>query len=127
MRAKSAKPRNAAEASGGPSAIASVGDSERTWTTDQRDRLADWRPDADGLAPMLLASVLRGDGPVPDAAVVVVNGRVAGVAGDFSEGDGGVTFNALISEEILERGANDVVLLLPTRSGSRRFEAASLE
>ena len=104
-----------------------VGDSERTWTTDQRDRLADWRPDADGLAPMLLASVLRGDGPVPDAAVVGVNGRVAGVAGDFSEGDGGVTFNALISEEILERGANDVVLLLPTRSGSRRFEAASLE
>ena len=65
------------------------------------------------LAPMLLASSLEADGgAVPDAGVVVVNGRVAGVAGDFHEGDDGrIVFNALISEEILQRGANDVVPL----------------
>ena len=104
------------------------GDSGRTWTNDQQERLADWQPDADGLAPMLLASSLEADGgAVPDGGVVVVNGRVAGVAGDFHEGDDGrIAFNALISEEILQRGANEVVLLLPTRSGSRRFETATL-
>ncbi|MBL8777991.1 MAG: sulfatase-like hydrolase/transferase [Acidimicrobiales bacterium] len=104
------------------------GGSGRTWTNDQQERLADWQPDADGLAPMLLASSLEADGgAVPDGGVVVVNGRVAGVAGDFHEGDDGrIAFNALISEEILQRGANDVVLLLPTRSGSRQFETATL-
>ena len=67
------------------------------------------------------------DGDVPDGGVVVVNGRVAGVAGDFAEDGDHVTFNALISEEILQQGANDVVLLVPRRSGSRQFETASLE
>lgn len=105
------------------------GASGLTWTTDQKDRLADWQPDADGLAPMLITSVLDLDGgPLPDAAVVVANGRVAGVAGNFAESDGGrASFNALISEEILRRGANEIVLLLPTGSGSRQFETASLE
>ena len=51
----------------------------------------------------------------------------SGVAGDFAEDGDHVTFNALISEEILQQGANDVVLLVPRRSGSRQFETASLE
>jgi len=106
-----------------------AGDSGRTWTNDQQERLADWQPDADGLAPMLLAGSLALDGgEVPTDALVVVNGRVAGVAGDFAQGDGGrATFNALISEEILERGPNEVVLLLPVRSSSRQFETATIE
>ncbi len=106
-----------------------TGDSGRTWTVDQQDRLADWQPQQDGLAPMLLTGSLEDDGgDLPEDAVVVVNGRVAGVAGEFEGNDDGrITFNSLISEEMLQRGANDVVLLLPTRSGSRQFETASLE
>jgi hypothetical protein len=104
------------------------GASGLTWTTDQEDRLADWQPDADGLAPMLLTGSLESDGgELPEDGVVVVNGRVAGVAGDFHEGDDGrIAFNALISEEILQHGANDVVLLLPARSGAEQFETATL-
>ena len=105
-----------------------TGDSGLTFTTDQDERLADWQPDADGLAPMLLYGVLEApEGEVPDEGVVLVNGRVAGVAGDFAEDGDRVTFNALISEEILQRGENEVVLLLPRRSGSRQLETASLE
>ena len=105
-----------------------TGDSGLTFTTDQDERLADWQPDADGLAPMLLYGSLEApDGGVPEGGVVVVNGRVAGVAGDFAEDGDHVTFSALISEEILQRGENDVVLLVPRRSGSRQFETATLE
>ncbi len=104
------------------------GDSGRTWTNDQQARLADWRPRQDGLAPMLLkGSLSGGDGDLPAEAVVVVNGRVAGVAGDFAREGSRITFSTLISEEILQEGENEVVLLLPAESGSRQFETASLE
>ena len=103
-----------------------TGDSGLTFTTDQDERLADWQPDADGLAPMLLYGSLEApDGDLPQGGVVVVNGRVAGVAGDFAEDGDHVTFNALISEEILRHGANEVELLLPRSAGSRQFETAS--
>lgn len=104
-------------------------DSGRTWTVDQQDRLADWQPEQDGLAPMLLVGSLEDDGGLlPEGAVVVVNGRVAGVAGEFEHADGGrISFDSLISEEMLQHGANEVILLLPTGSGARQFEAASLE
>jgi hypothetical protein len=49
---------------------------------------------------------------------------VAGVAGDFHEGDDGrIVFNALISEEILQRGANDgPVVADEVRPGSSRLQ-----
>ena len=104
-----------------------TGDSGLTFTTDQDARLADWQPDADGLAPMLLYGTIEtADGEVPDGGVLVVNGRVAGVVGDVKAEDGRVTFNSLISEEILQQGENEVVLLIPRRSGSRQFETATL-
>lgn len=104
------------------------GDSGRTWTVDQQDRLNDWQPQVDGLAPLLLIGSLEaGDGDLPDEAVVVVNGRAAGVAGEFTrEDDGRVSLNAMISPEMLRRGHNDVVLLLPTATGSTEFETAAL-
>lgn len=104
-----------------------TGDRGLTFTTDQDARLADWQPDADGLAPMLLYGAIDGaEGEVPDGGVMVVNGRVAGVVGDVKADGGRVTFNSLISEEILHRGENEVVLLIPRRSGSRQFETVTL-
>jgi hypothetical protein len=61
-----------------------------------------------------------------EEALIAVNGTVAGVAGGFTAADGGGSdFNALIAEETLREGANDVVLLIP-QNGGQTFRAVPL-
>lgn len=90
---------------------------------DQTATLADWDPDGDALAPLLLnGHIDASGGSPPTEALVAVNGRVAGVAVDFRpSADGGADFRTLIAEELLARGPNAVALLVPTAPGSRQF------
>lgn len=97
------------------------------WTVDRGEVLADWDPDGDHLAPLLLDGRLEVGSSPPEDALVVVNGTVAGAAGDFAVGDDGrAGFSALIAEETLRRGRNTLLLLVPSAPGSRTFSSAPL-
>ena len=94
-----------------------------TWRTDQAEEFDDWDPDGGGLTPVLLRGDLRSDATTtPTEALVAVNGTVAGVAVAFhASNDGELTFSAVLAEELLQPGHNEVQLLLPTTIGGRRF------
>ncbi len=89
------------------------------FSVDAADALADWRPSGDGLAPLLIEGRFEWESPVPSEALVALNGTVAGVAvglAPVAEGDG-IGFQALVAEELLREGSNQVELLVPTASG----------
>ena len=99
-----------------------------TWSVDQGAALANWDPDGTALEPILLDGHvdLQGAAP-PSEALVAVNGTVSGVAVGFTTDTPGSTdFRALIAEETLRTGANEVSLLLPAAPGSREFRLLPL-
>lgn len=104
------------------------GGSGGPWTADQAATLADWDPEGSALAPILLAGHVDLQGvAVPSEVLVVVNGTVAGVGvGVSTEADGRTGFRALIAEETLRPGANEVALLVPTVPGGRQFLVSPL-
>jgi hypothetical protein len=99
-----------------------------TWTTGDSAALRDWDPASDQLAPLLIEGEIELAGAVtPTEALIVVNGTVAGVATGFDATEGrGASFTALIAEETLRPGSNDVSLLVPTGPGARTFSIAAL-
>ena len=111
---------------GDPVTDLAVSPGSGSWTVDQADRLAAWRPARDGRAPLLLHGrlVAPPGGTPPEEALVVVNGTVAGVAGDFEPDEGAFAFSALIAEETLRRGGNEVSLLVPVGGGDRFQQVA---
>lgn len=93
-----------------------------SWTSDQDVLLADWDPDG-AAAPVLLQGTLTTTATAPPAeGLVVLNGTVAGVAVDFHAVRNGVmTFSAVLAEEHLRAGLNEVQLLLPTTAGGTQY------
>ena len=74
------------------------------------------------LAPILVHGTLDpGILAVPTDALLAVNGRVAGAVGGFTEDGSNLSFSALLAEELLAPGANQVTLLLPVSAGARSF------
>ncbi len=97
------------------------------WRLDEAAILADWDPDGSQLAPLLVhGDLVPGVLAVPTDALVALNGTVAGAVEDFEEDDGGLRFSALLAEELLEPGDNEVTLLVPVAPGARAFQAAAL-
>jgi Sulfatase len=97
------------------------------WRLDEAAVLSDWDPDGSQLAPLLVhGDLVSGALAVPTDALVALNGTVAGAFGDVEEEDGEVRFSALLAEELLEPGNNEVTLLVPVAPGARTFQAASL-
>jgi hypothetical protein len=93
-----------------------------TWRTDQADALADWDPGSGELSPVFLHGVAStGLTFTPTEGLVVLNGRVAGVAVDFQGAASEVRFTAILAEELLQPGRNDIQLLLPSTIGGTRF------
>lgn len=92
-----------------------------SWSTPEADRLASVDAGA-GPLPLTLHGVLLQEGaPPPDEGLVVLNGTVAGVAGDFQEqSPGSWDFSAVLDFEQFRQGENRVELLLPTGDGQER-------
>jgi hypothetical protein len=93
----------------------------------EADTLAAWDPDSAQLAPILLHGTLEGSTTIPGDALLSLNGTVAaGVVDLHASPDGGLTFTALVDEDLLVEGANDVSLLLPAAAGARVFAEVPL-
>lgn len=92
-----------------------VGAAALTWSVEEADVLADYRP---GLDPIPL--VLHGEASsplerLPRNALLVVNGRVAGALELRGEDTDDLAFTALIDHSRLRPGENSVQLVVPDR------------
>jgi len=88
-------------------------DPTATWRLDHPERFDDLTGDG-GRIPLVITGSLtleRRNEPY-EVALVVVNGRVAGVAGDFRREGGRWHFSALLDFEQFREGDNDVGLLI---------------
>jgi hypothetical protein len=74
-----------------------------------------------GLVPITIQGAVRlpeGVEKPPDEILLTLNGAVAGVGGGWSERDGEWFFSGLVAEELFVEGANDVQVLIPTRTAA---------
>ena len=89
-----------------------------SWTFAEADDMAGVNLDG-GVVPLVVHGELDlgGDAEPPEEGLVVLNGRVAGVAGGFARDGSRFTFRALLDFQQFEDGENTVALLLPTEPG----------
>lgn len=107
--------------------LPATGASALEWSIDQEEALATVDLSS-GFVPILVSG--RMDLPpgehLPRSVLVVVNGTVAGVGGDFHRSGGHYTFTALLGEWLIQDGANTVDLLVPHGDVSRpRYAVAT--
>ena len=94
-------------------------DSAAGWRLDQPERL-EAIPEQGGWIPLVVDGTvtLEPDHQPADAALVVLNGTVAGVAGDFQRDGDQWRFSALLDFQRFREGDNHVQLLLVGSGGS---------
>jgi hypothetical protein len=95
-------------------------DERWSWSTDRWDAFDDVR---EGFVPIQFEGTIEGPAGAsePPALLVAVNGVVAGVGTQIAGTDPGRwTFSTIVAEELFERGANAVELIVadPTRNGA---------
>jgi hypothetical protein len=94
-----------------------IADRDLEWSIDQQAELDDVDREAGGLPTVLQGTVQAGDGAaLPDEAVVIVNGRGAGVARVLGD-PGDARWVAVIDPAALRDGPNDVHVVVPTSDG----------
>jgi hypothetical protein len=104
-----------------------VGTGGVSWSLDEAATLADWDPDGGDLAPILVHGRLDPGALAPPAdALIALNGVVAGVVGGMELDGSSLDFSSLLAEDLLEPGANEVHLLVPTGPGARSFASVPL-
>jgi len=97
------------------------------WSLDEAATLSDWDPDGGRLAPLLVHGRLDpGAMATPTDALLALNGVVAGTVGGLEPDGDTLGFSALLVEDLLEPGDNEVQLLLPVSAGARSFLAVPL-
>ena len=102
-----------------------VGDFDAGWSVAQFTDLADWDAGSDRLEPILLeGQIAPSEIGLATEALVALNGTVAGVAVGFTPTAGGaVEFRALLAEELLREGVNEVDLLVPNDAAGTSFRS----
>jgi hypothetical protein len=89
---------------------------------EQRADFADVDTASTGALPAFVWAQVSGD-LAPSDVLLVLNGRVAGALSRLGDGD---TFAGVVDEDLIEQGANDVAVLVPTTDAATAFVTATL-